>query len=155
MEKILAGKVILFKWTCHSCGYENLGNEKRCESCNSPPYDNNGKIRQLTPPLQKRNNLMSRKYIAKLIENQLNRCYWCNRLFGTWIRKNNKFIELKAVIDHKMPCAYFQDDSPSNLVAACQVCNLFKTGKIKTEEEHRGYILGKWLEKLNKGAIIV
>lgn len=64
-----------------------------------------------------------------ILESQKGACFWCRNVFGQyvvaaqWRRPRQLLIQW----DHRKPYAYDQDNGDQNFVAACTLCNRWKT----------------------------
>lgn len=77
----------------------------------------------------------------EILEQQENRCLYCERMFHSWVHRKKKAIRLTVCWDHFSPYSYSRDNGGDNFVAACQVCNGLKSNKIfETLEEARIYL---------------
>ena len=80
-----------------------------------------------------------------ILDAQANRCYYCDRPFGSSVIRRGRLTILKAVWDHYIPFAYRGSNPAENFVAACQVCNGFKSSMIfETREEAQLYLRRRW-----------
>ena len=82
-----------------------------------------------------------------MLEEQDNRCFWCDRRFGSTAFVRNRKRIIKLHWDHIVPYSFGADNTPRNFVAACSVCNSWKSSMMfNTIEEVRIYLYGKWKE---------
>lgn len=154
MERIIAGSVILFREKCPNCGEYNMSGNK-IFNCNcGHRYQANTVITERKVCYKnKRRNLS--KYRNILVKNQSNICYWCGRELDKYYIKNGNVRVLKAVVDHKLPYSYSNDNSIENLCVSCNVCNSYKSDKIfEIEDECRTYIINKINKLIKKGKLI-
>lgn len=85
----------------------------------------------------------------KILRRQDDRCLYCERRFGSQTWYKGKLIILRVNYDHVLPFEYGRDNSLGNFVAACHVCNNWKSSKIFTYlEEIQVYVAAKW-ERVN------
>ena len=83
----------------------------------------------------------SRAAQQEILLRQDDRCLYCERLFGSWARRNGKPLQLSVCWDHFAPYSYSRDNQDLNFVAACQVCNGIKSNRIfETIEQARVYL---------------
>lgn len=71
-------------------------------------------------------------------------CFYCDREFGSvvWVKRERT---LRVHWDHVTPYVHTFDNREVNFVAACQICNGWKSDKVfDTIEEIRGYLQRKW-----------
>lgn len=82
----------------------------------------------------------------KTLDEQDYRCFYCARLFHMVIARQGKgLVELKVHWDHRIPFSLTQDNRVYNYVAACVLCNLFKSRKIFiTAREARHFLEERW-----------
>ena len=158
MEKIIAGKIILYREECPECGEWNISGNKKfeCTWC-SLIYENqnNIKLRQLTNSRFKR-LIFTRKQKEIIWQRQRGRCYWCYRKFNIWYMKRNNTRMLKMHMDHKMPYSYLPDNNLKNICGACSICNLFKSNKIfDSDRDCMEYLLEKWEKALRNKSIVL
>lgn len=84
---------------------------------------------------------------ATILAKQSYRCFWCGRDFGRYVTKAGTGIahKLRPVWDHYVPYAYTESSSDDQFVAACRICNGFKSAKLPIEEESlRELLKRKW-----------
>lgn len=95
--------------------------------------------------------------LKKLVVNQNNKCYWCQREFGTaYIRKSEFAKTLQPTLDHKIPYSYIKDHEKENFVAACNLCNSFKGNRMfLNKNEGQKYLKGIWNLRIKQGEIIL
>jgi hypothetical protein len=80
---------------------------------------------------------------ADILEDQGNRCLYCGLEFGyaVW-RRIYGTVWLEVHWDHRVPYSYLQTNPDSNWIAACQLCNGYKSSLMfATLEEIRSYIV--------------
>jgi len=154
-EKLIVGKVILFRMECPQCGEMNLSGEKIfCCPCGYKyELDKNSSTRILCKSRRKK---PSRKIQLRLIVRQQNKCFWCGRIFGIWYSKGRLFSQLKIHFDHMIAYNYLQSNPDENWVASCNICNFIKSDKIfESIEDGKLYLQSKWAKKLSKKEIII
>src|SRR4029077_14931424 len=147
----------------HIAMYGNIGIERRyCVDCKRFAFVIDRKIQccdalvesvptktckrmSVTPPGR---NIPKVKERERILKEQNNSCFWCDRRFGCTVWRHNKRIVLRIEGDHYVPYVYSQDNRPSNFVAACQVCNKIKSClMLPSAEEFRVHIQSKRTEK--------
>jgi len=158
MEKIIAGRVILYRERCPECGEWNISenNKFECTWCSSIYRDQEYiKIRQLTNSMYKRKHF-TKKQKEIVWERQDGHCYWCNRKFGTYYMKRSKVQKLKMHMDHRMPYSYLPNDNLKNICGACSICNQFKHNKIFNNiQECKKYLVDKWECAIDSKKIVI
>ena len=76
-----------------------------------------------------------------ILEEQGNKCFYCEREFGSIVYRWLKPIQLRINWDHISPYCYSYDNRGRNFAAACQVCNGIKSSHIaETVEELREHV---------------
>ena len=85
------------------------------------------------------------KYRKEQLMRQGNRCLYCERTLETQVIRGARAIRLRIEWDHMLPHAFSQDNRETNFVAACHICNSFKSNLVfQTLEQARIFILDKW-----------
>jgi len=157
-HKAIYGKVKIIRHLCPVCGNYVLENKKhfKCDVCGFEGIETKTKgYRIMSPPsgIRKRPPEWLKRQILK---KQNNRCYWCGRKFGEPYLKNTILKYLKIHWDHKSPFSYEQTNNNNNWVAACNICNSFKSSFLfKKEEDCFLYLRMKWNKVLDSGKIKV
>jgi 5-methylcytosine-specific restriction endonuclease McrA len=96
----------------------------------------------------RRSAVPSKNLLIKRVVAQNEKCGYCDRLFGSMVLIDGNFITLKAEPDHFTPRAKRLNNSPSNIVAACQVCNGLKSSRsFTTIEQARIVLQAAWIER--------
>lgn len=133
-------------WHCRSC-HRTWAAGCPCECGLSldwkrrPTSVATGKRTRPSKPLQK-----------AILEEQKNRCFYCQFEFGTIFRRHNKPFALKLNWDHFIPYSYSLANATDNWVAACHICNgikgclVFSTADrartfVNERREAKGYVL--------------
>jgi 5-methylcytosine-specific restriction endonuclease McrA len=76
-----------------------------------------------------------------VLESQYGKCFYCFRLLGGWIPYLGKAVQLRLNWDHLVPYSYLNGNPLANFVAACHICNRYKSSLMfQTVEEARVYI---------------
>lgn len=143
----LYGNVHLMKGWCENCRDFSFIIDGVLECCEVNITADPKRYKRETHPEQRRKPL-SKKRKQDQIDVQENKCFYCNRSFGTTVFRKNKPVRLRVHYDHLVPYAYTQDNTKENFVAACHVCNVIKSSLVfQTVEEAQIYILDKWNSK--------
>jgi 5-methylcytosine-specific restriction endonuclease McrA len=96
----------------------------------------------------RRSPVPSKNLLIKWVVAQNEECGYCDRLFGSMALIDGNFVTLKAEPDHFTPRAKRLNNSPSNIVAACQVCNGLKSSRsFTTIEQARAVLQAAWAER--------
>ena len=157
MERIICGKITLFREICPRCKEYNLSGESKFICNCGQKYNGTLLNRTRIEAVNKRRKHL-KKYEKILKLKQKNKCYWCGRDFGRlYLKKQNsefKLRELKAHVDHIIPFSFEQRDEIDNLCASCSVCNLWKSSKMfEKEEECKIYLKRKWETAIEDGKV--
>jgi hypothetical protein len=87
----------------------------------------------------------------RILDGQDHRCLYCCRRIGSVVYKRGEYkgrafgVRLKLVWDHYVPYIYSLDSSDSNFVAACHICNGFKSDLMMDSlKDYRNHIADKW-----------
>jgi len=143
----LYGKVRIIKAWCEDCQGYFIVQEGKLSCCDKPIDADPGRYKRESEPEQRR-KAPPLKERQKQLEDQHYRCFYCSRSFDSTVYRNGKAVRLKVHYDHMIPYSLTQDNSVSNFVAACHVCNGIKTDFcFHTVEEAQIYIQGRWKEK--------
>jgi 5-methylcytosine-specific restriction endonuclease McrA len=96
----------------------------------------------------RRSAVPSKNLLIKRVVAQNEKCGYCDRLFGSMVLIDGNFVTLKAEPDHFTPRAKRLNNSASNIVAACQVCNGLKSSRsFATIEQARIVLQAAWAER--------
>jgi 5-methylcytosine-specific restriction endonuclease McrA len=142
----LFGTVALRRMFCGPCGCYSLIRNDGTFCCCDKPLVGEVKfrgIKRVVEPEQvrRRPTPTERKQI---LEDQNHCCLYCERRLGSWVLRKNKQVRLRLHWDHMVPFSYQQNNSMSNFVAACHLCNMHKHSMIfSTLEEARIYLVAK------------
>jgi hypothetical protein len=97
----------------------------------------------LAPKSSKREQTGRRNYHASLQEN---RCFFCERLFGIYVRKNAaKPEQLRVEDEHFIPRRLAGSRKDENRHAVCHICNRLKSDiAFQSEEQCRSWLEQAW-----------
>lgn len=137
----LYGNVAILRGFCSTCRRTALIVEGVWECCGrQATVRNEDKLqhrRMLSPDHRRTTPTPTEK--RKVALRQRNRCFYCDRIFGTFVmdlRRNKKLVALKITMDHMTPFSFKQNNSKVNYVGACQQCNALKSALVfNTVEE--------------------
>src|SRR5689334_22301640 len=140
----LYGNVGMLRTFCQDCQRMTLVIDNIRQCCNR---DDDGIIagteRIVEPEYIKRSP--SRTERIKILRRQHERCLYCGRRLGSLVWYKGKQIFLRVNYDHVLPFEYACDNSLGNFVAACHVCNHWKSDLIFNHlEEIQIYVTEKW-----------
>ena len=135
------GNTTILKGYCNDCNsiaFIKKGILQCCEkSTDDLPkgfkVESEAQPKRKIPPLEYRKNKL---------EEQNNKCFYCEIPFGEICYKNEKPIKLKINWDHFVPFDYGYNNGSTNFVASCQICNGIKADKFfDTVESARSYVI--------------
>ncbi len=125
----LYGNVAIPKAFCRKCNTNAFVIDGEFACCGSSTTDTPKQIkREIEPEQRRRRPSVSRR--KQILEEQDNRCIYCEQRFGSVRFRGSKMIHLKIHWDHSFPFAATQNNSDGNFVAACHVCNAIKHSSI-------------------------
>lgn len=95
---------------------------------------------------------MGRNYSHAILDSLVSRqnhcCAYCLLPFGTIVSKRGNVIIQRPEVDHFIPWAILESTEASNGIAACNICNNYKSDKVfNSIEEARRYILERRVER--------
>ena len=155
VEKVFYGKVIMFRTNCPKCK-ETLFEPKlhfKCDVCSLQFQGIVTSLRtEVDRPRKKKPSPIIREQI---LDQQGFKCYWCYREFDTIYLRYNSISTLSINWDHVIPYAYSNSNADENFVAACSVCNSFKSSKIfDNDEQCKNYLKQRWDKHLRLRKIV-
>lgn len=120
------GNVIIPKSYCDDCKgyYFVINGQLAC--CGKRPFSTPFFYKRESEPVQHRKT-PGRKMKQLILNQQDNRCFYCEQTFGSTVERKGKQLTLRIHWDHQIPYAYAQNNTTENFVAACQVCNTIKS----------------------------
>lgn len=139
----LYGRIRMLRSWCDSCDSWAFVQGGKMACCGEPHVGDPARFRRMSesPP----RSVPSREDQRLILAIQENRCFYCQRLFGSVVYIKNRRRVLSVNWDHMVPWSYSGDNSPKNFVAACRLCNSWK-GSImfQSVDEARVYLNGRW-----------
>ncbi len=88
------------------------------------------------------------KVAASILAKQEGKCFYCNRRFGSIVFRKGHAVHLRVAWDHSVPHCFSRNNQLSNFVAACNICNGLKSGKVfDSIEEVTVYVCEAWERK--------
>ncbi len=155
MKKVKArqfGKTLIQRGICSCCGEPSFICKDMTSSCCSAPvrpYKKGRLVFECGHTMDRKP--LSPKEKKRILELQDNKCYWCDKDFGTWVASPSGFVkQLTPVYDHYIPYWYTHSSHPDSFVASCNNCNSYKSGKIiltKEEENMKEYVTKRFYQK--------
>ena len=146
--KVLAmyGTKVIPREFCEECETWALVIREKVQCCDKPSSDKQpDRVMRmcLSPDTRKIPALRVRRLI---LDAQQYKCFYCERKFGEWVKTLHKGLtKLRLHWDHQTPYSYSRDNEINNFVAACHLCNSFKSDRIfQTVQEARIYVYNKW-----------
>lgn len=139
----LYGNIAIPKGYCPKCKEIVFIRNGLFVCCNNPVQVEPQKFHRETESPQKRKTPPKTEK-SKILEQQENCCFYCNVTFETIRYRNGKPFTIKIDWDHKLPFSYSQNNTVSNFVAACHVCNRIKSNVVfRTIEEAQVHLADK------------
>lgn len=90
----------------------------------------------------------SARWKEYILRHQRQRCFYCDRSFGSRVFHRARAVYLRVQWDHVNPFAYSLDNRDQNFVATCHICNLIKSSLIfRSADEARVHIRNEWEAK--------
>lgn len=81
----------------------------------------------------------------EILHKQENKCFYCDREFGSIVYRNEHPVLLKTHWDHLVPHAYSGSSLDKEFVAACHVCNNYKNKLLfESIESAQIFLKRKW-----------
>ena len=126
--RAIYGKASFIKAYCEDCETEAFI-INGCYACCDSKYikDNIDRTIYVTQKSNKRKAITTKERRG-LIEQQNNRCFYCDCDLGGYYIRNNTLRKIKAHIDHVHP--FSAVGNATEFVAACNVCNQIKSNKV-------------------------
>lgn len=142
------GSVQIQRARCPECDEMSLvlkNDQSAC--CDAPVGVRPDGYKRESQPVQRKKNPKAGE-MKKILEDQEDRCFYCERGFDTWHWFRGEMIQMKVHWDHQLPWILTQDNNASNFVAACHVCNLAKGAMVfGTVDEVKVFLQNWWEEK--------
>lgn len=146
-EIALYGSVGIKRSHCPDCESSAFVLDGRLQCCDRRTSTAAKTYRRETSPRAKRVK-PSQAVRTRILEDQGNKCLYCDKEFGLKVLKGAKIVQLRVNWDHLVPYAFSQNNTEENFVAACQLCNGIKSSRcFDTLDEAKSYILNKRKQK--------
>ena len=96
-------------------------------------------------------NSSSRNVNANLLKRrvweQAGKCLLCEKAFGLFVTNGTRTAKLQPTVEHFEPYSLRRNNNPSNIFAACQICNGLKRDYIfRTLNDARTWMTQRWDE---------
>ena len=145
VEKVFYGKVIMFRTNCPKCE-ETLFQPNLDFKCGVCAHRFQGEIESLRIEVTSASRRTpSPKLKKQILDRQGYKCYWCDRKFETIYFRYNSIRRLLPNWDHVIPYSYSYSNADENFVAACSICNSFKSSHIfENHERCKAYLKQRW-----------
>lgn len=142
------GNILLQKTWCEDCECTTFVRNHRKHCCGGLTYATPERyVRESEPEFTR--HIPNKFEREKILNDQDNRCLYCDQAFGTVKHRKGKKLNLRLQWDHKLPYAYSADNRSSNFAAACHVCNAIKSDLIFQDiDEARAHIA---MQRKDKG----
>jgi len=140
----LYGNVGIIRVFCQECQRTALVIRNVRQCCDRLlNEDVDGTERIIEPEATKRYPNAKEKVV--ILRRQHDCCLYCGRRLGSLAWYKGKQVTLRINYDHVLPFEYSRDNSLGNFVAACHVCNHWKSSRIFNYlEEIQIYVTEKW-----------
>ena len=155
VEKVFYGKVIMFSTNCPKCE-ETLFQPNLDFKCGVCAHRFQGEIESLRIEVTSASRRTpSPKLKEQILDRQGYKCYWCDRKFETIYFRYNSIRRLLPNWDHVIPYSYNYSNADENFVAACSICNSFKSSHIfKNDQQCKDYLKQRWDKHLRLRKIV-
>ena len=157
MDRGIYGKVALLRGKCLKCKEKAFVIDGKYQCCGlRAKKPKNIRSQKMTQGREKREHWLKKKEKRAILKEQSNQCYYCKcDLVDSWYmtHKTKSPKKIQIHYDHIVPWAYSRDDSIPNIVATCNLCNLYKHSKVfGTFEDLMSYLTER---REKKGVIIL
>jgi hypothetical protein len=143
------GQVRMQRMYCQDCRVFALVVDGKLKCCNArvEALDETAKHKRMSDVALRRTGPTAR-YRKEQLERQQYRCFYCSRLFGSYVYRHSHSLTLRLAWDHIDPWVYSLDNQNQNFVAACHVCNGIKAALMfRSFDEARYEIAIRWKAK--------
>lgn len=97
---------------------------------------------------KRRPSPVCKNLLAKRVAEQNGKGKYCDRHFGSYVLVEGRLDALEAQADHFRPVADRRNDNPSNIHAACHLCNRLKSSRLfSNTAEAREVLQVAWRER--------
>jgi len=154
-EKVHYGKVTMFRTSCPKCE-EILFRPNLNFKCDVCAHRFQGTIESLRIEVTSPGRRTPSKNVKQqILDKQGHKCYWCDRKFGTAYFRYNSIRKILPNWDHVIPYSYGYSNADENFVAACSICNSFKSSHIfENDQRCKDYLKQRWDKHLRLRKIV-
>lgn len=141
----LYGNVGIPRVYCQDCQRNALVIKGIKQCCDQKDADEVKGVERIIEPEGHRKHGPPKAEQEALLTAQGYRCLYCDKRLGSTAWYKGKRVVLKLHWDHVIPYEYGQNNDVSNFVAACHVCNHWKSDFVfNSLEEIQVYVGEKW-----------
>lgn len=143
----LYGNVAIERGICPNCRGTSFIKNGSTVCCDVPINNEPKKFhREIESPQHRKTPPKIEK--DRILEEQEYRCFYCSVLLESTRFRNGKPLMIRVNWDHQLPYAFSQNNTISNFVAACHVCNGIKSDRLfRTVDEAQLYLAQKRKQK--------
>lgn len=146
------GNVGLVRGWCEACEDWAFVLDAKMACCDGPAGDPPTRWKRMSQPEYRRKQPPVASQ-DEILAHQGYRCFYCDQSFGTQFWRKNSLVRLDARWDHTVPYTFSANNTEANFVAACQLCNGWKSDLVfDTPEAARVYLADKWNDLRGKEA---
>lgn len=145
----LYGNVRLERARCPDCGRWAFVRNGSTACCGVDVASQPTRYKRISQPEQRRRR-PPLAVMRKCLEDQGDRCFYCDRRFGSAYVRGSRIHFRTVHWDHLVPYSLSQDNRSSNFVAACNVCNLAKQDRCYASLEQARIDLCEYAERLDR-----
>lgn len=139
------GSVAILRGRCPSCQTYALIIDGRYACCNNRTEELHVTRTKSMSPAPEFRKPIPRAEKERILSEQDHRCLYCLKQFGTKVVYHARERVIRIHWDHKVPFSYGHDNRVSNIAAACQFCNQWKTNTMfRSIEEIQVYVQDRW-----------
>ena len=140
----LYGNVAIPRAYCPECERYAFVLDGELACCGTPYVFEARQTRRLSVCPQDRKSLPKQQQEG-ILRQQDHRCLYCNRRFGSTVYIKGRPRGIRVHWDHQVPFALTQDNRITNIAAACQYCNRWKSSAVfRSVEDIQVYVHQKW-----------
>lgn len=147
-HKAIYGNVELERMYCKECQSMTFVIDEIKSCCGELAVKKIGKhIEYIINPRDKRKRL-SKAEKEEILNVQDGNCFYCGNKFGSLYTRGSYIGTLTVHWDHVVPFSFSRNNNQENIVASCNVCNLYKSNRMfDNVEELRKYLKSRFEQK--------